>query len=268
MKPIKSKIALIYSGNIDPNLTHWDNITLNHMNLLCVLFPSYEISNIDIYFVVNEINTTELLRVPFYKHNTVNVVCTNTGSSWKKTSVVDLGKMNPSRIAEFEDRIRRRGLNPEAICNIKNMEQFHKLSISIKLKQEAEALSLTSYDKCVRIRPDTVFNTDMFEEMKQFVSKEGYFMHLNDLFFIGSSSMFDSIINILDEVYTIEENVVEGFSSNVDARQGNNLIRLFPEIQFMTVVCKHSPTGKYDLSWNIAHPHEWIKYIRIIRSHE
>jgi hypothetical protein len=173
--------------------------------------------------------------------------------------------MNPSRIEEFEDRIRSRGLNPKAIWNIRNMEQFHKLTIAIKLKKEAEALSGTSYDKCVRIRPDIVFNPDKFEKMKQRASKEEYLMHLNDLFFIGCSNMFDTMVNILYEVYTINEDIVQEFFPNLEAYQGNNLSRLFPEVQFMAVVCKHSPTGKYELSWNISHPEEWRRYIHIIR---
>jgi hypothetical protein len=267
MNTIKKRIAILYTGNIHPDLKHWNGIAHNHIKLLTLLFPPEE-NQVDFFFVVDQTDTTKLLTPLYYKENTVNVVCTNTGSAWKKTSVADLGKMSPSRIEEFEDRIRRRGFNPKAIWNIKNMEQFHKLSIAIKLKKEVEALSSIRYDKCVRIRPDIMFNTDMFEEMRQFVSKENYLMHLNDLFFIGSSNMFDSIIDILDDVYTIEENIVDEFMPNIDAYPGNNLRRLFPEVQFMTVVCKHAPTGKYDLSWNISHPHEWTKYMRIVRFHE
>jgi hypothetical protein len=36
----------------------------------------------------------------------------------------------------------------------------------------------------------------------------------------------------------------------------------------MAVVCKHSPTGKYELSWNISHPEEWTRYIHIIRDND
>lgn len=254
---------------MDPHLKHWENITHNHINLLSLLFPNYNPCDIDFFFVVNEIDTTELLRNPFYNENTMNVVCTNTASAWKSTSVSELGKMNPSRIEEFEDRIRSRGLNPKAIANIRNMEQFHKLSIAIKLKKEAEERMGGRYDKCVRIRPDVVFQTEIFKQMERIYSSDNYLFHLNDLFLIGGSDMFDTMMNILDEVYTINEEIVGDFAPTLEAYQSNRYIhRLFPEVQFMTVVCKHAPTGKYDLSWNIAHPHEWTKYMKIVRFHE
>lgn len=269
MNPInRKKIAVLYTGNIHPKLRDWDTIAQNHIKLLTMLFPSEE-NQVDIFFVVDETDAKELLSRSYYKQNTANIVCTNTSSSWKKTSVADLGKMNPSRIQEFEDRIRERGFNPKAIINIRNVEQYHKLTIAIKLKKEQEMLSGEIYDKCVRIRPDILFNTDKFEQIKARVSEENYLAHLSDLFFVSSSNMFDSIINILDEIYTIEDEAIiaNGFIDRIDGKEWP-LRRLFPEVQFVTYVCKYSPKGKYDVSWYIGYPDGcflWPKYIRIIR---
>ena len=117
-----------------------------------------------------------------------------------------------------------------------------------------------------RIRPDNVFDTEIFEQVERIHSSDNYLLHINDLFLISGSDMFDTMINILDEVYTIKEEIVGDCSPILDAYQCNiYLHRLFPEVQFMAVVCKHSPTGKYDASWNIEYPTKSPKYIPIIR---
>lgn len=262
------RVAILYAGNIDSKLTDWDTITSNHLKLFSILFHDVPITDIDIFFVIDETDFSSLLRNSFYKSQTKNVVCTNSEQALYKTYVKPLGSMDKSSIEVLKKRIRDRGLDPNRVFNIEKVEQFHKLAIAILLKCEEEERLDVLYDKCIKLRPDIIFQDHSMRLLEKFAASNEYFVHLHDLFFMTSSKGMDTLQNILEQIYTYDEEIAGEYEPDLDGSCENGWHkRLFPETQFVTIVSKHSPLGRYDISWNFSNrTEEHIDFVRYVKN--
>lgn len=246
---LPDKIAILYCGNIDKTLKNWPTVIENHIFLYRNIFPT---KKLDLFFVVDDIEPKKLLINDFLRKNTVNIICTNTNYNWKPTSILTKGNMDPNRIDEFKKRITKRGLDFNKIVNIRNTEQFHKLSIAINLKREYESIHKFKYEKCVKNRTDLIIEPSCIQQMVPHFENhpDMTFFHLSDLFFITPSDTMNKLSNFLDHIYTHDEYVIKDFmillKDNLDNYRYDP--RLFPETQFLTYVA-YLHSNNYNINW-------------------
>ena len=264
---LPDKIAILYCGNIDKTLKNWPTVIENHIFLYRNIFPN---KKLDLFFVVDDIEPKQLLINDFLRENTINIICTNTNYNWKPTSISTKGNMDPNRLDEFKKRITKRGLDFNKILNIKNTEQFHKLSIAINLKREYESIHNFKYEKCVKNRTDLIIEPSCIQQMVPHFENhpDVTFFHISDLFFITTSDTVDKLSNFLDHIYTHDEFVIKDFAILLQNKP-NNMVepRLFPETQFLTYVA-YLHSNKYDVNWTLKGLHSENFFnicIRILR---
>lgn len=249
------KIAILYCGNIDKTLKNWPTVIETHIFIYQKIFPN---KKLDLFFVVDDIEPKKLLINDFLRENTINIISTNTHRHWKPTSISTKGNMDPNRIDEFKKRITKRGLDFNKMFNIKNTEQFHKLSIAINLKREYESIHRFKYEKCVKNRTDLIIEPSCKQQMVQhFVNHPDVtFFHISDLFFITTSDTMDKLSNFLDHIYIHDEYMIKDFMILLKDNHDNSRYdpRLFPETQFLTYVA-YLHSNKYDINWTLKGLH-------------